>query len=543
MRIICNYKGKESIFDSTKTQIVIGRPKPGVTVDLDLTPDQSASRPHAQIWEVEGKYWIEDLNSMRGTQINGEEIHGKARRQLREGETIRVGETTLRMDVPVSHASPPAAAEKEKEKPKAAEPAPAEAHPAKGSNTEPHTEIEVAMDATVVRFAPLANRATDIREQMALLCELPLQFAAETHLDALLQTVVKRLLEVIPGAKRGALLLQDRSKGQLLLKAHLPPGEPALSITLAGRAMERREGFLWWRGKDPTVSQLEYHMQSGMYAPLVWKGEALGVLCLDNHETDNAFDSDDLPLLLAVAHYAAMAVVQHQLQEDSRRNAVILGRLLTNFSPKIRDKLMEKARRGRLSLGGERSEVTILCSDIRGFTKTSETMEAEDIMDMLNNYFSSLVEQIFKYDGTIDKFVGDAILAVFGSPEPDPQQHEKAVRAAVAMQAKMKELNAQRAARGQVVCDIGIAVHCGEVAHGFIGSQERMEFTVIGDAVNRASRYCDGAPAGEILVSPEVHQRIWKIAHVESTTIETKHEGNFPAFRIKGLKNVTDPAS
>ena len=536
MRIICNFRGKESVFDSEKKQIIVGRPKEGLAVDLDLTPDHSVSRPHAQLWEVDEQYWIEDRNSMRGTLINGEEIHGKGRRRLHEGDSIRLGETTLRVEMPGAQVVPGKIAESGKEKRAAGPLDSGDLTSAKLSNGEPHVEIEEAMDATVPMFAPLASRTGNAREQMALLCELPLQFGAETRLDVLLQTVVKRLLEVIPGAKRGALLLQDRGTGQLLLKAHLPAGEPALSITLARRAMERREGFLWWKGEKPTVSQLEYHMQSGMYAPLVWQGEALGVVCVDNYETDNAFESNDLALLLAVGHYAAMAVVQHHLRDDLRRNAVMLGRLLTNFSPKIRDKLLEKAGRGRLSLGGEKSEITILCSDIRGFTKMSEGMEAEDIMEMLNHYFSSLVEQIFKYDGTIDKFVGDSILAVFGSPEPDPQQHEKAVRAAVAMQTAMRDLNALRGGRGQVTCEIGIGVHCGEVAHGFIGSQERMEFTVIGDAVNRAARYCDGALPGEILLSPEVHQRVWKIAQVESTSIATKHEGDFRAFRIKGLK-------
>lgn len=536
MRIICSYKGKEKVFESEKKQIVIGRPKEGIAVDLDLTPDQSVSRPHAQLWEVDGQFWIEDRNSMRGTLVNGEEIHGKGRRRLHEGDNVRLGDTTLRVEIPAATEASGGKVAGGKEKTEAGGAESGDLLSGKFLNGEPHVEIEEAMDATVPMFAPLTSRTADFREQMALLCELPLQFGAETHLDILLQTVVKRLLEVIPGAKRGALLLQDRATGQLLLKAHLPAGEPALSVTLARHAMERREGFLWWKGEKPTVSQLEYHMQSGMYAPLVWQGEALGVVCVDNYETDNAFQSNDLALLLAVGHYAAMAVVQHHLQDDLRRNAVMLGRLLTNFSPKIRDKLLEKAGRGRLSLGGEKSEITILCSDIRGFTKMSEGMEAEDIMEMLNHYFSSLVEQIFKYDGTIDKFVGDAILAVFGSPEPDPQQHEKAIRAAVAMQTAMRDLNALRGGRGQVTCEIGIGLHCGEVAHGFIGSQERMEFTVIGDAVNRAARFCDGAPAGEILLSPEVHQRVWKIAQVESTTVATKHEGEFRAFRLKGLK-------
>jgi adenylate cyclase len=180
--------------------------------------------------------------------------------------------------------------------------------------------------------------------------------------------------------------------------------------------------------------------------------------------------------------------------------------------------------------------VTILCSDIRGFTRISSEMDAEDVVEMLNNYFACLIDPIFQHDGTIDKFVGDSILAVFGSPEPDAQQQEKAVRAAMAMQRAMIQLNETRKARGQVTCEIGIGVHCGEVLHGFIGSHERMEFTVIGDPVNRAARYCDGAGAGEVLISPEVHQRVWKMMHAEPKEIGTKHEGSFSAFRVRSLR-------
>ena len=109
------------------------------------------------------------------------------------------------------------------------------------------------------------------------------------------------------------------------------------------------------------------------------------------------------------------------------------------------------------------------------------------------------------------------------------------MRAAWEMQAAMKELNTVRQAQGQVTCDIGIGIHCGEVLHGFIGAAERIEFTVIGDAVNRASRYCDGAGAGEILISLEVYQRVWEIVKEERTTIQTRHEETFTAYRIKDV--------
>jgi adenylate cyclase len=165
-------------------------------------------------------------------------------------------------------------------------------------------------------------------------------------------------------------------------------------------------------------------------------------------------------------------------------------------------------------------------------------MDTDDVMDLLNDYFSALVDAIFKHDGTVDKITGDAILAVFGSPEPDPLRHEKGVRAALAMQSAMAEVTERRKRRGQVVCTIGVGVHCGEVLHGFIGSNDRMELTVIGEAANWTSRYCAGAGGGEILISPALHQRVWRFIDTELITIDTKHEGNLSAYRLKGIKRA-----
>jgi adenylate cyclase len=396
--------------------------------------------------------------------------------------------------------------------------------------------ISCILDAELSPFDESAGEAAKA-QRLALFYELPLQFGGEVELSSLLHKVIEKIVEVVPCAERAALLVRDRRTDSLLLQAHLPLGEPAVSLTLAERAMKAKQGFIWDRqGEDLSDSLAELRSEGGMYTPLLWRGQALGVICVDNCKEYSSFGEEDLRLLVAVAHHAAMAIASQQLQDDLRQKSTLMERLLTNFSPRIRERLLEKAAQGRLTLGGQKSEVTILFSDIRGFTRMSAGMDAGDVVELLNHYFSVLVETIFRYDGAIDKFIGDSILAVFGSPEADLRQNEKAVCAALEMQAAMTTLNQTRTTSRLPICDIGIGVHCGEVLHGFIGSSERMEFTVIGDTVNRAARYCAGAQPGEVLISAEMHQRVWRHVVAESCIVGTKHEGDLPAFRLKGFK-------
>jgi len=399
-----------------------------------------------------------------------------------------------------------------------------------------HPGVAETIDASSPSFLA-SGAASDTRQYLGLLYELPLRFAQETALGPLLQTITERLVATIPSAMRGALLLADRASGELLLKAHIPTGEPAADLILARRAMEHRQGFIWRaQGRGKSVAPSGHHVEAAMYAPLLWKDKALGAVCVDSQRA--AFSAEDLRLMVAVAQYASLAAVQQQLQDELREGATLLSRLMTSFSPKTRDQLVSKARNGRLRLGGEKSEIVVLFYDIRGFTRATMSLEPEDVFDMLNEYLSPLVEAIFKYDGTIDKFMGDGILAVFGSPEPDEGRHEKAVRAALAMQQAMRSVSESRRARRQSVLEAGIGVHCGQVLHGFIGSNELLEYTVLGDAVNRASRFCTGAGPDEILISPDLHQRVWEAVEVEPVAIETKHEGSFQAFRLKGIRST-----
>ncbi len=524
MRITYAYRDKERVFETEQAQVMLGRASE--SIDLDLTPDLKVSRLHARIWVEDGQHWIEDLNSSRGTKVSGIEIKGRGKWQLRTGDTISIGETTLSVGFPEGVTR------------RVYELNGAAALASEQARSEPYIEITQILDATVHPFTPEEGTAAETAHRLEVLYDLPLQLAAETRVEALLQTIVDRLVDLIPDAARAALLLRDSSSDALFLKVCHSPDEPAVSETLARRAMAERKGFIWRRSIEGDISGsiLQQRIEGGMYAPLLWQGEALGAICVDNQCCDVTFTEESLRLMLVVAQYAAMAVAGHQLQERLQRESAVKANLLRQFSPKTADRLLR--HRGKLRLGGERTEVTILCSDIRGFTNLTKNMEPDDVVEMLNEYFSYLVPIVFAHAGTVDKYIGDAMLAVFGSPEPDPLHHEQAVRAGPAMQAAITKLNAARQARAVPTCDIGIGIHRGDVVQGFIGTADRMEFTVIGDAVNRASRYCAAARGGEVLISPELYESVWRIVKAERTTISTKHEGDFIAYRVRGAKDL-----
>ncbi len=400
---------------------------------------------------------------------------------------------------------------------------------ADSDDTEFQIKGEVSAEQT---YVPEINETS--QQQLAMLYELPLQFAAERDLTKLFKLVLDSVISITPGAERGALMALDRVSGKLALRASLPEDNPPISRTLIRRAAAQGTGFIWSKEGEMDFSQSmkALSIATGMYCPLMWQGDVLGVICVDTRQNDKAFTEGDLRFLIAVAHYAAAALSNSELQADIVFKNKVQERLLTNFSPKLRSKLVDQARVGALVPGGERSQVTLLMSDIRGFTNKAAKMDVQAVVDMLNEYFTELVQAIFENDGTIDKFIGDAILAVFGSPDKDEEQQSKAVQAAIAMQEAATRVNKRREERGAVCCDLGIGLHYGEVLHGFIGAEDRLEFTVIGDTVNRTARYCDGARKGMVVISPELHEFVKEKYEFNELTFPTKHEGDFKGYEV-----------
>jgi adenylate cyclase len=373
-------------------------------------------------------------------------------------------------------------------------------------------------------------------ERLARVCELAWEYGVEGSVDAMLEKVLDELLRLVPAAQRGAVLVLDRSTDELMLKAQSPRQVFRISMTSVRKAIEQKKGFLWTKGEALSLTQREARLEAGIYAPMLANGTVFGVVCLDSSKLQSIFETRDLQLVITTARQLALSLAHQELRHELQANVKTMERLLTSFSPKIRQRLLQRARMGRLRLGGERAIVSIVCADMRGFTLQAAKMDPEDVGDMLNDYFSLMTERVFANDGTINNFVGDAIMAVFGSPEPDPKHCRKSIVAAIEMQQAALEVSRRRSAKGQATCQIGIGVHTGEVVHGFIGSTDCMEYTVIGDTVNFSARYCSAAAGGEILASAQVHQRVWDCVDVEKTTVPTKHEGDLVAYRIVRLR-------
>ena len=231
--------------------------------------------------------------------------------------------------------------------------------------------------------------------------------------------------------------------------------------------------------------------------------------------------------------------------DDVSRSELMRDTFSRYLSPQVLEQILNTQQRP--SLESARRDLTVLFADIRSFTPFAEMYPAEEVVDVLNQYLDLMVEIVFAHQGTLDKFLGDGLLALFGTPLPQPDHPRRAVRAALAMQGAVADLNATRRRRGAVTLDIGIGINTGEAVVGNIGSEKRMEYTVIGDMVNVAQRLQTQALSGEILISESTLPHVSSVVTVYDT-IEASVKGRrqpIRAYRIGPLswEPVENPPS
>ena len=282
-------------------------------------------------------------------------------------------------------------------------------------------------------------------------------------------------------------------------------------------------------------------IRSTMTVPLLDEEHVLGVIHLDSKIATGAFTDKDLQILTGFARQAALMIRHHRLLLQMEEEIVMREKFNRLLSPQLVDEVVS----GRLDIkkGGELRRATIMFADIRGFTTMTEPMAPQAVVGLLNEYFELMVDIIFKYEGTLDKFVGDEIMAIWGAPITRDDDTERAVKAAVEMQQMMLRFNQAQAAQGGPQFHIGIGLNTGEVVAGYMGSSKSMSYTVMGDNVNTASRFCSTAEPGQVLIGENTFREIGYMLELEKlppTKLKGKNE-HVDIYRVLGLKRQSDP--
>jgi adenylate cyclase len=369
-------------------------------------------------------------------------------------------------------------------------------------------------------FAPFERVAGDpaqLRadyERLRLTHELSREIALERDTAKLLEKILASVFKIIR-ADRGVIFLRDDVTGELTPRAMLrrdgTQAPISVSSTILNHVVKERAAVLTHdaamdfaasKGKSMILNRIS----SAIVAPLLHNNEVLGVLWLDS-ETLAQFQTKDLELVLAIAHQAAMFIEINILGKKVEAEIVTRERFSRLLSPNIAERVIS----GELEVkqGGQRVDAcTVFNSDIRGFTRMSESAQPEALVEMLNDYFEVMVDTIFKYEGTLDKFMGDGIMALWGAPVAHPDDAIRSVRCALEMGEVLGKYNRRRLENDQQPLAVGVGIHTGPLVAGYIGSSKALSYTVIGDVANTSARLCSVALAGQIIVSEPTFDRL-----------------------------------
>ena len=495
-----------------QTTCTIGR-APDNAVVLD---DPRASRYHAHIKQNEnGSFTIVDgalINGQLRRSANKVFINGEAQfeHHLKNTDRITIGASTLRFEQPIEERTTDVRYD---DKPLG------------------HTQLLISANdvmSTVLRSkeevaatAPQRDKMLDTLQRKAniltALYEMSKTLGSVFDLNAIFEKATDVIFRSTPADRVVALLAEGgqnddpedvkltpiavRARDQKL-EAHAR--KLSIGRTITRKVMKDRVALLsqdaasdeQFAGVDSIVSQ---GVRSTICAPLVAETRVHGALYADRLDPFAAFKPDDLELISAVAAQTAIAVENARAHERLAREEVARANYSRFLPEYVVKQMLENPE--SFKLGGVNQTITILFADIRGFTRISEHSPPEKIVGLLNRYFSAMTDIIFAHGGTLDKYLGDGLMALFGAPTATPEDASNALNAAVAMQRRVLSINLELHNEGIPEIGVGIGLHTGEVTVGYIGSERRSEYTAIGDAVNTASRLESNALGGQILLS------------------------------------------
>lgn len=487
-QIVYELEGEEVVFPLEGDEVVIGRDG-----DLDLVIKRpSISRRHARLYRDGNAWRIADEGSLNGTRVNDVQQNDVL---LRNGDRIMLHDFPLTfVDTSAPRVSLTAQLP--------------ESDPGTGS----HTVFQETVD-----FAALASEPADpahLQRLLRVVTRVSEVVLASATLDETFANVLDLVFEHLP-VQRGFIMLWDKDRENLVphcvkhrIGAPKDGSDIQFSRTIAEKVCRDKVTVLTKDAQSDErfasgQSVFELDIRSAMAAPLWNKDNVDGLIYVDTL-TREAFDKFDLDLLSALGNHLAVAIERARLQDSVVKQQLVRRRLERYHSPAVAERIARSSEGGGEALMAEVREVTVLFADVVGFTTRCEGMEPREVADLLNRYFSEMAEMIFKHDGTLDKFIGDCLMAVFGAPLASEDHAERAAAAALDMRLALDQLNQPLPEEERLRFRVGM--HSGSVVAGDIGSVRRSDYTVLGATVNLASRLeATVAGPGQIVLSEAVN--------------------------------------
>ncbi len=505
LQVLYETDGRPQVFNLAKDEATIGRSNDN---DIILN-DFSVSRRHATLRKENGAWVIHDNQSTNGVRIK-EKLVQSAR--VGDGDQAVVGTFVLRFREEVE--------------------APAAVAPRKHDSTStcirPISEfnldfgLEKDVESVVGESTTGRKRAVlDVaykNKVFEILVQVAKTLISVDDVETVLGTVMDLIFEYLP-VDRGFLLLEEEDGLKLRISrlkssSRMTTDGAPYSRTIVDMVVRQKVAVLTSDAQtderfEAGMSIRIQQIRSAMCAPLWSRDSVIGVIHVDSPMHVGSFTEKDLDLLTALANFAAVAIERARLRERIEEERRIRGRLERYHSPQVIEEIIAHAEATGAREVALTKSVTVLFADLVGFTSWSEKMAASELASLLTRFFTLASEAIFSQDGTIDKFIGDAVMAFFGAPIDQPDHAVRAVSAALKVQEEMAAWNSERAAGGEFPVAVRIALNTGEAIVGEIGSERRVDYTVLGNAVNVAARMEEFvAGAGDIVIGPGTYEAV-----------------------------------
>src|SRR5215212_8407831 len=508
-----------------RSELSIGR-----TEGNDLVLNHpSVSRKHARVESRDARWWIVDLKSTNGVKVNGNVI---AEAQLNAGDKILIGSVQLELKrLPSVDFSAESMFDN---------PSGTVIRRISDFNSEFGLDMSDLAAAAQGGVRPpsepgLKPEPSVTREKIfQVLIQVARSLLQTEELSDLLNTVMDMIFKYLP-VERGLIILFDEAGEPVPRLTKFIDGADATDIpisrTILKMVAEQQIALMTSNALEDArllggKSIAIHGIRSAMCVPLWNRQRVIGAVQVDSPIHIGRFTEEDLDLLTALANFAAVAIERAQLSEKIEQERKIRSKMERYHSPAVIDEIVK----GVVSADDtdiRNAEVSILFADISGFTTVSETKKPEEVAEFLSNFFSAAVDAIFAYGGTLDKFIGDAVMAFFGAPIPQDDHADRAIMSGLMMQERIDEWNARRATENLPPVRIRVGINSGFVFMGNVATEKRVDYTVLGSSVNIASRLESGvAKPGQLVISQNTLDRVMG-------SFETEALGE---FALKGLQ-------